>query len=317
MKEAVETIKDAFRQLSMRKAVVPDRLHIDVTEPAGTTLVMPGYLSEAGEMAVKIVSVFGENPARNLPAVTGVVVVIDPKTGLLLAILEGSFLTALRTGAASGAATDLLARKNATTAAIFGAGVQGRAQLEAICAVRPIERAWVFDIHPESARTFVEEMQRRVPASLVVAGDPAEAASGADVICTATTSATPVFDDRHIRPGTHINAVGVFKPHMQEVPSQTVGRAKIVVGSRSACLEEAGDLLVPIQQGVVSREDIHAEIGEIAAGLKPGRLSDTEVTLFKTVGSAVQDVAAASAVLSKAKALNLGTRIDLQESPPE
>ena len=154
-------------------------------------------------------------------------------------------------------------------------------------------------------------MAKRTTVSIHVARNPSEAVANADIICTATNSARPVFDDRDIRPGTHINAVGIYKPHMHEVPADTVKRARIVVDSRQACMEEAGDLLIPIKQGIITKEHIHTELGDVVAGAKPGRTSEEEITLFKTIGIAVQDVAAASAVLTKAESLSLGFRIEL------
>ena len=311
MREAVEAMKEAFKQLYMGKATVPARIHIDVPEHNGTTLFMPGYLNEDKNMAVKIVSVFADNPEKNLPVINAIVVVIDAETGIAHAILDGTYLTAIRTGAAAGAATDFLARKDASRVAIFGAGPQGCSQLEAMCAVRPVRQAWIFDINREASQAFAGEMAQRTAVSIQVARNPSEAIANADIICTATNSARPVFDDKDILPGTHINAVGVYQPHLQELPADTVKRARIVVDSRQACMEEAGDLLVPIKAGVIGQKNIYAELGEIAAGMKPGRTSEDEITLFKSVGIAVQDVAAASAVLKKAESLNLGSRIEL------
>jgi ornithine cyclodeaminase/alanine dehydrogenase-like protein (mu-crystallin family) len=239
------------------------------------------------------------------------VTVVDATTGEPVAVMDGTYLTALRTGAASGAATDLLARQETSTAAIFGAGVQGRTQLEAVCAVRPIEKAWVYDISPQQAATFAAEMTQRLSLPVEVAGTPAEAVRQADVICTATTATSPVFDDADVRPGTHINAVGAYTPHMQEIPVETVLRAKVVIDHRESSLAEAGDLIIPLQQGRMTEGHIYAELGEISAGVKPGRTSAEEITLFKSVGVAVQDVAAASAVLKAARRLGLGTDVSL------
>ncbi len=268
-------------------------------------------------MAVKIVSVFNDNPAKELPLIHALVVVVDATTGEPAAMMDGTYLTALRTGAASGAATDLLARQDARTAAIFGAGVQGRTQLEAVCAVRPIQAAWVYDVAPERAGDFAAEMRpdrcgrRRLSLPVRVAETPTEAARQADVVCTATTSSPPVFEDADVRPGTHINGVGAYTPQMQESPAETVLRAKVVIDHREASLAEAGDLLIPLQEGLMTEDHIYAELGEIAAGLKAGRASPDEITLFKSVGVAVQDVAAASAVLEAARRLGLGTGVTL------
>lgn len=311
MREAVEAMKRAFAQLSTGQAEVPLRVPLHVPRHNGLTLFMPAYLAADDQMAVKIVSVFNDNPARGLPLIHALVVVVDAETGRPAAVMEGGTLTALRTGAASGAATDLLARPDAATAAIFGAGVQGRTQLEAVCAVRPIREAWVYDMRPEQARRYAEEMSARLGIPVHVAATPAEAVRPADIICTATTSTTPVFNDADVRPGTHINAIGAYTPEMREIPTETVLRARVVIDHRTASLAEAGDLLIPIREGRMSEEHIWAELGEIVAGRKPGRISPDEVTLFKSVGVAVQDVAAAAAVLAAAERENLGVEADL------
>jgi ornithine cyclodeaminase len=313
MREAIEIVKDAFAQLSAGKAVVPLRTQLPVERHEGVTLFMSAYLSESDDLGVKIVSVFPRNLEMGLPTIFALVVVVEASTGRPMAVMDWTYLTALRTGAASGAATDLLARQDARVAAIFGAGAQGRTQLLAVCEVRDIETAWVYDVNPQAAERYAQEMagQGRVPADLRIASSPAEAVREADVICTATTSQTPVFADGDLRPGVHINAVGSFTPEMQEVPEQTVGRARLVVGSREACLAETGDLIIPIQRGLITEDDIYAELGEIAAGIKPGRESDEEITLFKSVGNAVQDVSVARRVMGEAQRLGLGVEVEL------
>jgi len=311
MRQAIEAMKSAFVQLSTGQADVPLRTALDVARHDGVTLFMPGYLAADDQMAVKIVSVFNDNPAKGLPLIHALVVVVDATTGTPAAVMDGTYLTALRTGAASGAATDLLAREDASVAAIFGAGAQARTQLEAVCAVRAIEEAWVYDALPERAEIYAAEMSAYLALPVRVAETPAEAARHADVICTATTSCTPVFDDVDVRPGTHINGVGAYTPQMQEIPAETVLRAKIVIDHREASLAEAGDLLIPLQQGLMDETHIYAELGEIGAGRKPGRETPEELTFFKSVGVAVQDVAAAAAVLEAARRLGLGTEVAL------
>ena len=311
MYQAIEAVKRAFAQLSTGQANVPLRVALDVPRHNGVTLFMPGYLSADDQMAVKIVSVFNDNPSQGLPLIHALVIVVDATTGSPTAVMDGAYLTALRTGAASGAATDLLARPDAHTAAVFGAGAQGRTQLEAVCAVRPIHQAWVYDVAPRQAAAYAEEMSQRLSLPVRVAETPAQAVRQADVICTATTATSPVFADADVPPGTHINAVGAYTPHMQEVPPETVLRARVVIDHRESSLAEAGDLLIPIEQGLMTEDHIYAELGEIAAGSKPGRASPDEITLFKSVGVAVQDVAAASAVLEAAQRLGLGAEIAL------
>ena len=177
--------------------------------------------------------------------------------------------------------------------------------------MRPIREAWVYDLNPQQAENYAAEMSRALGLEIHVASSPAEALKQADVICTATTSTRPVFDDADLKPGAHINAVGAYTPEMQEIPAETVQRSKVVIDHQQASMAEAGDLLIPLKQGLISEGDIYAELGEIAAGIKPGRGSAEEITFFKSVGVAVQDVAAANAVLQAAKRMNLGTEINL------
>ena len=306
-------MKVAYGELSAGRANMPLRGRIDHPSAAGVTLIMPALLPETGDFAIKVVSVFGENPGRRLPTIHALVVALDAATGAPLALLEGATLTALRTGAGSGAATELLARPEARTLAIFGSGVQARTQFEAICTVREIEAAWVFSRSPKHAQAFAAEMAKEswAPASISVAGDRAAAVREADIVCTATTSSTPVFDGHDLRPGTHINAIGGYTPTMQEVDSATVAMARVVVDSREAALAEAGDLIIPIREGLISADPIHAELGEIVNGTKAGRTDPEQITLFKSVGVAVQDAIAAGWALARAEALGLGQIIEL------
>lgn len=314
MAEAIQAVREAYVQLSAGQAVVPLRTPVEVETRDAVTLFMPAYLAASDAMAAKIVSVFPGNPAQGLPLIHAVVIVVDAETGRPMALMDGTYLTALRTGAASGVATDLLARPDARVAAIFGAGAQARTQLEAVCTVRTIEQVWVYDAATEVSQDYVEEMRQRgrpIPADIRAADSPAQAVADADVICTATTSATPVFDDVDLKAGVHINGIGAYTPEMQEIPGATVARAKVVVDSRSASLAEAGDLIVPLQTGLITKASIHGEIGEVAAGRIPARESRAEVTFFKSVGVAVQDVAVAGLALRRAAERNLGVEVEL------
>jgi len=308
--EAIGLVREAFIELSARQACVPLRTQIDVPRHAGTVLYMPVYLPGRELLAVKVISLFPHNAAAGRPLIHALVLVNDARTGIPLAVLDGARLTAIRTAAASGLATDLLARRTAAVAAIFGAGVQGRTQLEALCAVRPIRHAYIFDCDPERAARFAREMGAKLALPVVVADRPAQLRE-ADVIVTVTTSTTPVFAHADVKPGAHINALGAYKPEEREIPAQTVCAARVVVDQRAPCLAEAGDLILPLAQGLIQPDHIYAELGEIAAGIKSGRASDTEYTLFKSVGNAVQDAAVAAQVLERAEALGLGTVVSL------
>ena len=314
MGATINAMKRAYAALSSGRAEVPLRTRLPVTPHEAVSLFMPVFLQDEGReaLAVKVVSLFPGNAARGLPLIHAAVLVLEADTGRLLALLEGGTLTAIRTGAASGAATDLLARPDSQVAAVFGAGVQGRTQLEAICSVRPIRTAWIYDTDAARAEAFIQEKagQGFIPGDLRPAATPRQAVVEADIICTATTSASPVFSDADLKPGVHINAVGAYTPDMQEVPAETVRRARVIVDSRPAALSEAGDLIQPLRQGLIGEDHIHAELGEIVLGLRPGRADSNQVTLFKSVGVAVQDAAAARLALENARQFGLGVTVD-------
>jgi ornithine cyclodeaminase/alanine dehydrogenase-like protein (mu-crystallin family) len=299
MKEAIESMKDAFVELTDGQAAVPPRQVVPMPASDGQILSMPAYSPHLKKCGLKFLTLMGRNPSQGLPLIHAVYLLADAEDGRPLALIDGERLTALRTGAASGVATDILARPQAKTVAIFGAGVQGRSQLEAVCNVRPIERAFVIDPDPSKAHRFCDEMASRLGLQ-VTPRSSSEALLDAEIICTATTSPTPVFQHPELRPGVHINAVGTFRPTNREIPGETVRAARVVVDARVACLEEAGDLIMTIQDGLITDDHIHGELGELISGKKPGRSSGDEITLFKSVGNAIQDLYAASRVYSNA-----------------
>ena len=314
MDKVITTVKDAFVQISENQADVPMRSQIPVERKGGVSLFMPAYLKKSHSLGAKIVSVFPENPQKNLPTIHAVVVVLDADTGRPQALLDGTHLTALRTGAASGVATELLARENVSTAAVFGAGKQGRTQLEAVCTVREIDRAWIYDPDIKATESFIEEMKEKshpFPQNIQAATSPQQAVREADIICAATTSFKPVFEDRDLKPGVHINGVGSYTPEMQEIPPGTALRAKVYVDSIPAAWEEAGDLIIPVREGLMGKDHILGEIGQLAAGQIAGREKNDEVTFFKSVGVAVQDVSVARIILSAASSLGLGTDVEM------
>jgi ornithine cyclodeaminase len=311
MEQAIETVKAAFAQLSKGRASVPIRTQLGVPLHDGVTLFMPAYLEQTDELGMKMVSVFSGNLDQGLPTINAMVTLIDAETGLPTAIIDGTYLTALRTGAGSGAATDLLARVDAKSVAVLGTGVQGRSQLQAVCTVRAIEKVYVFDKREASARAFQEEMKDVISAEIEVVSEASRAVRKADVVCTATTSKTPVFSDEDLAPGAHVNAIGSFTPQMQELPHETIERCLLVVDSREAVWAESGDLIIPRDQGRISEDRVHAELGEIVSGTKPGRTGAEQVTVFKSVGNAVQDVSVGARVLAEAKAKGLGTVVEL------
>jgi len=315
MKATIEAMKRAYASLSDGKAEVPLRTRLSVPTQDAVSLFMPAYVQtdEGDALAIKVVSLFPKNPERErrLALIQAAVLVLDAETGQMMALLEGSSLTAIRTGAGSGAAIDVLARADSKVVAVFGAGAQGRSQLEAACSVRKIEKAWVFDTSIERAKAFVSDMAGvgSIPTELHIAENSAQALADADIVCTATTSNSPVFADADLKPGAHISAIGSYTPEMQEVPAETVARALVVVDSLSATLAETGDLLKPMQAGLFGEEHVSTELGEIVLGRKTGRQSPEQITYFKSVGVAVQDAMAAQLALQNARQHKLGTNV--------
>jgi ornithine cyclodeaminase/alanine dehydrogenase-like protein (mu-crystallin family) len=315
--EVITAIEAGFVALSSGQANIPLRSGLPIPNFAGLLLTMPGFMAgasadEAG-LAVKMVSVFERNPLQNLPLIHGLVVLFEPNTGRALALFDGGSLTAIRTGAASGVATKYLGRSTAKKIALFGAGVQAETQLQAVHAARPIEKVHVCSRNQAKANAFCQKMQSLLQIRVEVAVNSQVALNQADIVIAATTSPTPVFADTDLTAGVHINGVGSYKPELREIPGETVARARVVVDSRPSALAEAGDLLIPMQTGQFEATQIYAELGEICAGLKPGRsgLADTEITFFKSVGNAVQDVALARYLYNKAQATGLGQLIEL------
>lgn len=305
MIDAIEAMRTAFIALSTGQATVP--LRASLPTPDGVTLLMPAYVAGEPVSVVKLVSVYPGNPARGLSTINGVILVFNAETGEAIALMDGGALTAIRTGAGSGLATDLLARDNAMTLGVIGSGVQARTQIEAVCAVRPIAQIRIYS--PNRAQVLVDELRDHSSAIVTAVGSASEAVRGADIVITATNSRADVFDDADLAPGVHINAVGSFTPQMREVPQATVARARIVGDHRESIWAEAGELIAARDAGLIT--DIHAELGEVAAGLKSGRENADEVTFFKSVGNAVQDAIAASRVLQQASAYSLGRIVDL------
>lgn len=315
MSLAIEAMKQAFAAFSDGRALVPPRIHLPIARNSGVSLIMPSFVDaeSAGDqaLATKVVSLFDGNQARGLARIQAAVMVFEPDTGRPVALLDGAMLTAIRTAAASGAATDLLAKRDSRTLALFGAGVQARTHVFAMCAVRPIERIFVVGRTPANVAALIDWFGERktIQAEFIAATSAQQALRDADIVCCTTTSKEPIFKDTDLKPGVHINAVGSYTPQTREVPLETVRRALVVVDSRHAAWEEAGDLIQPMQAGLIGREHIHAELGELVLGRKTGRTDDRQVTFFKSVGLAVQDAIAAKVALENAVRLKLGQEV--------
>ena len=314
MSKAIEAMRTAFAAHAEGRVQAPPRAVLHTGAVRGATLVMPGALESetSALLAVKVVSVFPQNAEHGLPSIHATVLASDPATGVPQALLDGASLTAIRTAAACGLATDLLARPESRVLAVFGSGVHARTQVQAVCAVRSIDVVRIFNPHRDSAAAMAEELsaQSGMPDEILPARTSAEALRGADVACTATTSRVPVFEDRDLPDGIHLNAVGSFHAGDREIPGETVARARVVVDDREAALDEAGDLLIPLSQGLIGRGHIHCDLGSLVLGLCEGRAAERQITFFKSVGLAVQDLVAVQTVLRAARRLGLGEPID-------
>jgi len=301
MPQAIAAMRGAFEALGSGRVVMPVRTPIRT--PGGVSFFMPGYIAAenedaAGALAQKIVSVYPQNPARGLPVINALVTVLDAQTGAPRALIEGTYLTQLRTGAVTGLATDLLAAPDARELLIFGAGAQAFCQVEAVCAVRPIARIRVVS-RSDSTQRLIDVLAAAEFGCVVedARGDVEAAVRTADVIVTATGSTEPLFDGAWVREGAHVNAIGAYRPDMREVDAALLQRSAVVVDQREAALHEAGDLLIPAGRGEWSTRAIEGELSELVLGRV--RIDPARTTLFKSCGLALEDIAAAHAVLAK------------------
>src|SRR5215211_4700022 len=311
MTECIELMADALSALARGEVYQPLRTIVRPPEARGLLGLMPAYRSgEHGAFGLKAICVFPDNPAQGKDAHQGAVMLFSRETGELLALMNASAITAIRTAAVTAVATRLVAREDAHELAIIGAGVQARTHLAALACVRSLKRVRVAARTVEHSQRLVDEMQRHVSFPIEVVQTNEQAVRGADLIVTATSSLEPVIKREWISEGAHINAIGTHSPGSREIDSATMGVARIFVDRRESALNESGDYLLAAKEGLVTPESIVAEIGELLIGAKSGRTSATEITLFKSLGLAIEDVVSADYLYNKAQAQNAGTWID-------
>jgi ornithine cyclodeaminase len=304
----VDALDSAFRQVSQQRAQMPVRLTIPVAT-GGLQVVMPAYLPDDRALATKIVSVFPANPGKGLPLILGVVVLNDADTGAAIALLDGAMVTGLRTAAGSALSVRALARPNAGVLAIIGTGLQAATHLHAIAAVRQLTEVRVVGRTLESGQAFKERFQKSVGAPIRALGSAEDAIKAADIVVLVTTAAQPIVRFEWFSPGAHLCAVGSHAPGKREVDSATIAKATLItVDTKAGALAEAGDLQVPIAEGVISADRI-VELGEILLGTRPGRKTDGDITVYKSVGMAAMDAAAARLAYEVAIAENIGARV--------
>ena len=316
MSDIIEADKEALSIYSSHKSNIPLRSNLDIPEYKGQCLFMNGYAAPAKALGVKIVSVYPENINKNLTSVPATMVLVDAETGVVNSLIDGTYLTRLRTGAISGLATDILSRKDSKILALFGTGGQAVTQLEAVLTVRKIEEVRVFDIFQDRAKEFAKKMSekfsKKFNVKIIAAESSDKAIENADIITTVTTSKKPVFDANKVKKNVHINGVGSYTPDMQEIPEDILVKAnKIYVDTRDGAINESGDLITPIKKGLIKKEKINGELGEVINGQIKGRENDDEMTFFKTTGSAVLDLVAAQKIYEMAKTKGVGQMVDL------
>ncbi|MHA1255394.1 MAG: ornithine cyclodeaminase family protein [Promethearchaeota archaeon] len=313
MPDALEYVEDAYKQLSLGKAIVPQR--IAITDPApGLTLVMPGIIGgEMQALATKIVSIYKDNPTKyNMPTVLAKIMVQDMNTGDIIGIMDGAFITAMRTGAATGVGVKHLARKNSKMMGIYGAGVQARKQVVAVywALNQKLEVCKVFDLNEKASKEFKQELEKELGIKIEIINSGDDLLSDTDILVAATTSTDPLFSGDQIPEGMHISSIGAHAATVRELDSTTIKRAAILAaGLKEACIAEAGDYLIPINEGIINESDI-ISIGDIITGKKSGRTNDNEITVFKSVGISAQDVSVAKLVFDRASEKNIGQNID-------
>ena len=290
-REVVEAVEEAYRLYSTGRVVMPVRSRVEAREKGGDILMMPCYIPDMNIFSLKLVTVYPGNLQRGLPTINAVVIVLDAETGVAKLVAEARALTGLRTAAATAVSVKYLARRDSEIVGIVGCGYQAVWQARVLADMLKGVEFLAYDIDGERMKAFVKQVAGE-GIDIQAAGSAEDLVRKSDIVVTVTTSKTPVIFDSWVRDGTHISAIGGYTPEMVEIDPRLTARAKLVVDSREAVKEEAGDILQPIKMGLMTFNHIHAEIGEVVAGLKPGRENDREITLFKSVGLAVQDAAA-------------------------
>ncbi|MEZ5000526.1 MAG: hypothetical protein R2744_05440 [Bacteroidales bacterium] len=310
MKQAIDSMDRAFSLLSAGEGFVPLRFVSKLPSDKMMMLFKPAYVEKERRISVKFLVQREEGVIPGIPIIQGIVLVIDADSGEILSIMDGESLTALRTGAASGLATRCFARKDAGILAVFGCGTQGRSQVEAVTCERDIKKVLVYDKNRDTADRFASEIEKKYMIEVVNTGDISLLAE-ADIICTSTNSTEPLFKKDVLKEGVHINAIGSFQPHMQELDPYILRDAKVYVDHIDSCTKESGDFIIPIAGGIIQKSHILGEIGDYCMGKIPGRESDKEITVFKSVGIAIQDFTVATDIYDSSFRNSFGQDISL------
>jgi alanine dehydrogenase len=309
--ELIAALERAHIQYSTAQAVMPVRLVVPLPQVDGRITAMPGFLNEDKALGMKVVTYFQNNSKQNLPSILATIMLFSAETGKMIAVMDGGYITAIRTACASAMATKLLSNPTASVLGVLGAGVQARAHLRALCRVRQLQSIKIYSPSATSATKVKQELESEVGIGIEVLESAEETVRGCDVIVTASTAKEPIVSAGWLAPGAHINAVGSHRPDARELDGATLARSKVFVDSREAIMAECGDVLMALADKSIAPDHVQTEIGEVLAGTKPGRSKTDEVTLYKSVGIAVQDVATADLVYRKALEKNIGTNVAL------
>lgn len=301
MSECIEVMEKMFRSLAKGECIQPLRSLMWLPDKSGLLGMMPGYAGDPGAMGIKAISVFHSNREAGLPSHQGVVILFDAQHGQPLMIADGGAITAIRTAAASAVATKLLSRKDSSTLAVIGSGEQAKQHIEAMLLIRDIKQINIWSRNEKNAQQLLEEIHGKYNVSISVKKTVEDAVKNADIICTVTSSKEPVVMGEWITAGTHINAVGSSTVNARELDTDAVVRSKLFTDRYESLFNEAGDFLIPKKEGAVSDDHVKAEIGEVLLGIKKGREEDDEITLFKSLGIAVEDIFSAWHIYEKIK----------------
>jgi len=309
MSDILGLVEKAFRERGLNRVQMPPKSYLFFPKFNGDLRVMPAYLEELDEAGVKLVNVHPDNPSKyGLPTVMATIVLFDPKTGAPISLMDGTRITAMRTAAASGIAVKYLARKDAKVLGMIGAGYQSLYQLEALNEVMKIESVKIFDVIEKKAENLAVIAREKFGLNVRMVAIAEDAVRGSDVMVTVTPVRTPIVKSEWIAEGMHINAVGADAPGKEELEPEILRRAKIVIDDWEQA-SHSGEINVPLNRGMITRASIYAEIGEIVAGAKPGRVSDNEITIFDTTGLAIQDIIAAWHVYEMAEDKGIGRKV--------
>lgn len=315
MSDAIVDMENVLLSYEDGKIQIPERTVLNFPEKKASILYMPSANEANGVSAVKVVTIFPDNPTLGKRTTQGIILLSDTENGDHLACMDASYLTRLRTGAISGIATKWLARENASSVAVIGCGGMSEEQLRAVLTVRRVNRILLYNRTTSKAKSLLERIPMLYPdfkGAVTVMDNPNQVVSESDIVICSTRSETPVFSGSAVRPGTHINGVGSYLPHMQEVDEETLHRSsKVVVDTLAGAMEEAGDFIIPVSEGHWDFSRIHGELSQLSSGKIIGRESEEEITFFKSVGIAYFDLAVAAAVFEKARKLGIGTEVNL------